>query len=446
MNIQNTGFAHLHLHTTEGSLLDGYGFSREYAEKAKQMGQKYLCITDHGMCSAIPIQVAACEENGLIPIFGVELYLNPNQPDMTKITDSGREDLKKLRKSYHILAIAYNNEGYKNIIRLSSEAWLKGFYYRPRVNYEQLEKYKEGIIWGSACFNGEIGQALKNFGPDVAMDKVLQYKEMFGDNFYLELMLLDFHEQKSYNAFLVEAHKKTGIPLNITNDVHYAESEHSYHQRIMLMIATKSTIAELEQKLADGKSEEELFELQDTNLWMKSEDELNQKWISDYQDIIPLEIFQEAKRNTIRICEKAAGVQLDRSNKLPQIENENEKLKELVILGFNKRELPKNRVYLDRLKEELELIKDKGFASYFLIEKMMTDAARAKCPELLGWGSGWEALGPGRGSGAACLINYCLEITDVDPIEHDLLFSRFLSPARGGRSMLCRFRGDQISV
>ena len=184
----------------------------------------------------------------------------------------------------------------------------------------------------------------------------------------------------------------------------------------------------------------DFFELQDENLWMKSEEEINEKWVKDYQDIIPYELFQEAKRNTVRICEKAKGVKLDRSLKLPVVENCDEKLKDLVIQGFNRRNLPKTKNYLGRIKEEISLIKRKGFSSYFLLQKMMTDEARRICPQLLGWGDGSEAVGPGRGSACGSLVCYCLGITDVDPIKEDLLFSRFLSESRGGRSMVLEFK------
>ena len=183
----------------------------------------------------------------------------------------------------------------------------------------------------------------------------------------------------------------------------------------------------------------EMFELQDKNLWMKSEDELNEKWESDYSDVIDYDLFKQAKRTTVDVCNKAKGVELDRSIKLPQIPDANEKLMEAIIIGFESRNLPKTNKYLSRIKEEYELICKKEFSSYFLIQKMMTDEARRMCPKLLGWGDGSEAVGAGRGSAVGSLICYCLYITDVDPVHHDLLFSRFMSEARGGKSMKLRF-------
>ena len=172
---------------------------------------------------------------------------------------------------------------------------------------------------------------------------------------------------------------------------------------------------------------------------MKSEEELNDKWVKDYSDVLDKEFFEEAKRNTVRVCEFASGVEIDRSIKLPQLDNEKEDLKQKITEGFKLRRLPETKKYLDRLDEEYSLICQKGFASYFLIQKKMVDEARRICPILLGWGDGSEALGAGRGSAVGSLVCYCLGITDVDPVEHDLLFSRFLSPARGGKSLKLRF-------
>jgi DNA polymerase-3 subunit alpha len=406
------------------------------------------------MLGAVPRQIRACDKicdkmgkDKLSPIFACELYLNRLQPesnsleDMRKFIDDLDEDAKEhIKSSAHLLAIAYNQEGYKNLVRLSSWGWTKGFYRRPRVNYEQLLKHKEGLIFTSCCYNSEIGRAFESGGEEAATEMVQTYINMFGkENFYLELMLLDFNKQKPYDAFIVKASQKFGLKLIITNDCHYCNKEDSKYQRYMLMIQTKRTLPELQKLIAENNMQD-FFELQDTNLWMKSEEELNSKWLADYSDVIPYELFCEAKKNTVEICRKAKGVQLDRSLKLPNIPDADEKLKEQVMEGFAMRRLPKTKEYLNRIKEEYSLITRKGFSSYFLIQKMMTDEARRACKELLGWGTGFEAVGPGRGSGAGALICYCLGITSVDPVQEGLLFSRFMSEARGGRSLVLEFK------
>ena len=410
-------------------------------------------MSDHGSLGAIPRQIQACEKYGINPIFACELYINPLQPTLnigqkaSEITEQmSPEERKDFKKSYHLLAIAYNQKGYSNLVNLSSAGWTRGFYYRPRINYELLQKHKEGLIFTSCCYNSEIGQAFDRGGDEEGFRMVEKYIEFFGkDNFYLELMLLDFNKQKPYNKFIIRAHEKYNLPLIISNDCHYCLKEDSKMQQLMLMVQTKKTLAEIEQKKAENETAD-LFELQDTNLWMKSEEELNAKWLQDYSDSIPYELFEQAKINTTKIAQKAKGVELDRSIKLPYIPEAEEKLLEAIQTGFKNRGLPKNKKYLGRIKEEYQLICQKGFASYFLIQKMMTDEARRVCKELLGYGDGSEAVGPGRGSAVGALTCYCLGITDVNPIEHDLLFSRFLSPSRGGKQMKLRFSIDPTNI
>lgn len=449
--MKNVGFEHLHVHTEAGSLLDGYGRPEEYANRAKKNNQKYLCITDHGMMSAIPRQIRTCEENNLIPIYGCELYCNPLQPEIPRgetlkkyTKDMSPEEKKAFSRSYHLLAIAYNNTGYKNLVKLVSWAWLHGFYYKPRVNHEQLIKYKEGIIFTSCCYMSEVGQAFDRGGEEAGFEMIEKYMAMFGENYLLEIMLLDFKKQKPYDAFILKAHDKYHIPIIITGDVHYSEKEESDMQRLMLMIQTKKTIAQIQEKQRQSEEDgtEDVFELQDRNLWLKSEDELNQKWQESYSDVIDYDLFETAKLNTVKVCEKAAGIELDRTIKLPKFPDANEELLDLVFQGFKRRGLPQNKVYLNRIKEELALIYDKEFSEYFLIKKMMVDEARRVFNKIMGWGDGSCAVGPGRGSAGASLLCYCLGITDIDPIKHDLLFSRFLSPARGGKSRKLRFPAD----
>ena len=759
-----------------------------------------------------------------------ELYLQDKHPSKDVFEKMTSEEKKGIRKSYHLLAIACNNTGYSNLVKLSSWAWLHGYYYRPRVTHEQLLKHKEGIIFTSCCYNSEIGQAFDKSGEDAAYAMIEKYRDQFGENFYLELMLLDFAKQKPYDEFIIKAHDKYKIPLIVTNDClpgdtlvdtfdrglkrldevcvgdlvkthkgryrevqviasrksdviydvrskcggtvfsatgnhkvqvakningefvlswkkilelakddyllkrklsisdfcknddvksidlcslldgkyktsknkcglwldadnfrsghrfdckndiiiprylpcdndfmrvlgwyiaegscditsyklhfalhesevevaeflckyfrkfgihpkivqvtkhgiavelsskvfnivfrklaghrgdkkrlpsfnnpwfakcwswnqlreiikawaegdghrskrvksffstskrlmyevccvltslgfpcqpyrrdnlakgwndlwcisfsknraieldkclngesfsqscgfwkdagefwatkylkrverihedivydlqieedesftanlmsvhncHYCNEEDSRYQRYMLMIQKETSIKEIEKKLS-AEDRMDIFELQDSNLWMKSEQELNQKWWDMYKDVIPYELYVQAKKNTVEICKKAKGVEIDRSVKLPQFPDAEDRLKDAIVAGAKWRGAGGNKKYVDRLKEEYELICRKGFASYFLIQKQITDEARRICPSLLGWGDGSEAVGPGRGSAVGSLVCYCLGITDVDPIKHNLLFSRFLSESRGGKSVKLRF-------
>lgn len=450
---RNPGFEHLHRHT-DYSVLDGYATIEEYAKRSSQVNQKFLCISDHGSMGAVPRQIAACEKYKLEPIFACELYINPYQPELGKQWKTMAEykeqlppDIAgRLRKSNHLLAIAYNQEGYKNLVNMSSWAWIHGSYYKPRINHDILKAHKDGLIFTSCCYNSEIGQAFDTGGDDAGYDMIQKYLDMVGrENFYLEIMLLDFSKQKPYNQFIIRAADKFGLPIILTNDCHYCLAEDSHMQRLMLMVQTGRTIKEIQDALAK-EDMADMFELQDKNLYMKSELELNEKYEKDFSDTIPLEIFEQAKANTLLIAERAKGVTLDRSIKLPQLPDADAKLKEEIFKGFKKRRLPLTKQYSQRLEEEYNLICQKGFSSYFLIQQMMTDEARRKCKELLGYGDGSEAVGPGRGSAVGALSCYCLGITDVNPIEHDLLFSRFLSPARGGKTMKLRFSIDPINA
>lgn len=431
------GFEHLHRHTSY-SLLDGLADVSEYAERSLEVNQKYLCITDHGSLAAVPEQIRACQEYNLTPVFGIEFYKQDKSKDLLD-QDLSPQERKEIRKNYHLLALAYNDIGFTNLVQLSSWAYINGFYGKPRINHEQLEKHKEGLIVTSCCYNSEIGQAFDRYGEDAAFSMIEKYHRTFNDNFYLEIMLLDFVKQKPYNAFIVKAHEKYHIPIILTNDCHYCLKEDSKFQRYLLMLQKKTTVADLDKKLSED-DKQDIFELQDTNLWMKSEVELNAKWLANYSDIIPHELFEEAKSNTVKICQKCCKVKIDRSPKLPQIPNANEKLKEEIIKGFKWRNLPKTAEYLKRLQEEYELICRKEFASYLLIEKMFVDKAREISPVVLGFGDGSEAIGIGRGSAVGCLILFCLGITDADPVYHGLLFSRFLNESRGGKTMRLKFR------
>lgn len=455
-----TGFEHLHLHT-DFSLLDGYGMVEEYAIRAPSINQKFLTVSDHGMMGVIPRQIKACDKinekkgkDTLNPIFACELYVNHLQPECSGLDDMQRfvkgldeHGANDIKPSSHLLAIAYNEIGYKNLVALSSWGWTKGFYRRPRVNYDQLLKHKEGLIFTSCCYASEVGKAFdrglrtsQEAAEEAGFAMIERYIEMFGkEHYYLEMMMLDFVKQKPYNAFIVKAAEKFGLKVIVTNDCHYCQQEDSHFQRLMLMVQTGKTIQDIQKAMAEDAMQD-FFELQDANLWMKSEEEINDKWKRDYSDVVPYELFCEAKRNTVCICNKAKGVKLDRSLKLPVLPDADEKLKEEVMKGFIRRGLPKNRKYLDRIKEEVGLITRKGFSSYFLLQKMMTDEARRISPKLLGWGDGTEAVGPGRGSAVGALTCYCLGVTDVDPVFEGLLFSRFMSEARGGRSIVLEFR------
>jgi len=455
MAVKIVGFEHLHLHTTQGSLLDGFGTPQEYANRWQHHGN-FLCISDHGTLNAVPLQIKACDEinekkksKSLHPIYACELYVNRMHFEGTANEEQRDSFMKRLSpdelkefkvKGNHLLAIAINQEGYKNLVRMSSWGFMNGFYSKPRVNYEILLKHKEGIVFTSCCYASEIGRAYENKGEEAAEEVLVRYMNMFKDQFYLEIMLLDFKKQKPYDIFILKMKEKYKLPLIVTNDCHYCLPEDSHYQRLMLMIQTGRTLPDIN-KMIDSKDESvnDLFELQDSNLWMKTEEELNDMWLRKYSDAIPLEIFEEAKLTTVKICNMAKGVDLDRRLKFPKLPDEEETLKEEITKGVKFRNIPKTKEYLLRIQEEYDLICRKGFASYFLIVQKMTNEARRVAPKILGFGTGREAVGPGRGSAVGSLVLYLMGVTDVDPIKEGLLFSRFLSDARGGKQYRLRF-------
>jgi DNA polymerase-3 subunit alpha len=449
--MQLVGFEHLHCHT-DYSLLDGFAMVEELSDHWHHHGN-YLCITDHGMMGAVPRQIKACdainEKHGkgkLNPIIGCELYVNKSHFEATPDEASRKAFMERLDpeqlndfkvRGSHLLAIAVTDEGYKNLVRLCSWGHLNGFYGKPRVNHEILKTHKAGLVFTSCCYASEIGRAFDTKGEEAAEEVLKVYMEMFKGQFYLEIMMLDFVKQKPYDIFIIKMKEKYGLPIILTNDCHYCKKEDSHYQRLMLMVQTKRTLPEIEAAMKENEFQD-FFELQDTNLWMKSEEELNSFWQEKYTDVIPLEIFEEAKKTTVDIC-RSVNVTIDRSIKFPTFPDEKARLLDLIVESCKKRHITLNKEYKRRLYEEYDIITRKGFASYFIVQKMMADEARKICPTLLGWGSGREAIGPARGSAAGSLILYLLGVTDVDPIKHGLLFSRFLSEARGGKQIKLRW-------
>lgn len=395
---------------------------------------------------AIPRQIKACEDHGLSPLYASELYYNPwqaplrnDQERKAHMASLGDDERVRLRKNFHLLAIALDETGYSNLVRLSSWGYTHGWGgrpARPRVNREVLSAHKAGILFTSCCYASEIGHTFDTQGEDAAMEKVAEHIGMFGENFRLEIMMLDFVKQRAYDRFIIRAHDRFGVPLLLSNDTHYCEKEDSKYQRYMLMLQTGRTVKEIDRLQAEGA---DLFELQDQQLWMKSEVELNDFWSKEYSDVIDYDLFKSAKLETLKICKMARGVKLDRSDKLPQLPDAEAALKEAISRGAVRRNIPDSLVYHRQLAEEYDLICRKGYASYFMIQKQLVDEARRVCPGILGWGDGSEAFGCGRGSAVGSLSCYCLGITHVNPIKHDLLFSRFLSEARGGKTMKLRF-------
>ena len=343
------------------------------------------------MLAAVPRQIKACENinekhgrNKLTTIFASELYINRMHREATPTEEERDKLIKTLEpaeleefkvKGSHLLAIAITQKGYQNLVRLTSWGFLNGFYGKPRVNYEMLDKHKEGLIFTSCCYASEIGRAFDKKGEEAAEEVLVRHMNMFKGQFYLEIMLLDFKKQKPYDVFILKMKEKYKLPIICSNDVHYCKKEDSHYQSLMLMVQTKRTLPDIKKAMQDNEMAD-FFELQDKNLWMKTEEELNDMWLQKYSDVIPLEIFEEAKMTTVKICEMAKGVELDRSIKFPVIENELKVFNHAIFDGCRKRGIAMKGEYGRRILEESDLIIRKGFVNYFLVQKKMTDEAR----------------------------------------------------------------------
>ena len=388
-------FVHLHCHS-HYSLLDGMAKIDELIEKAKEFEMPALAITDHGvMYGAIEFYQKAKEAN-IKPIIGFEAYLTP----------LGRhQKIKADEKKYHLTLLAKNFEGYQNLVKLCSLAHLEGFYYKPRIDDELLKKYHQGIICLSGCLQGEIPQLILAKKIDLAKKKILFYKEIFGDDFYLEIMPFGkIKDQIKVNQALIELSKELKVPLVATCDVHYLSPEDAQAHEVLLAIQTKSLL-----------SDKNRLSMKDDDFSFKSPKEV----IEFFKDV------PEAIENTLKIA-SLCNLELELGKvQMPKIKIEAgfdsfSYLKKLAQEGLRKRYPQISPQIRDRFNYELEVIRKTGFADYFLIVADIVNWAKKE----------GIVVGPGRGSAAGSLISYCLGITDVDPIKYSLLFERFLNPER----------------
>ena len=391
-----SGFVHLHNHS-EYSLLDGACKISSLVKKADELSQKAIAITDHGVMNGAVDFYKAAKKSEIKPIIGCEIYTAPR----TRF-----DKVKELDAEYgHLILLAKDNEGYKNLIELVSRAWIEGFYIKPRADIELLEQYSKGLIALSACLAGDIPSLLLKGDYEGAKKKALRFNEIFGNgNFFLELQNHKIAEQALVNERLKALSKETGIPLVITNDAHYINREDAKIQNILMCIQTGKTVAE---GAGIGFETDEFY--------IKSEEEIREIFPDD----------EEAISNTVKIAE-ACNVEFEFGRIfLPKFELPNgrkpfDELNELCSKGLKERYAERAEDYKERLDFELETIKNMGYADYFLIVHDFIKYAR----------DNHIPVGPGRGSAAGSLVSYCLYITNVDPIKFGLLFERFLNPER----------------
>lgn len=390
-------FTHLHIHT-EYSILDGACRIKPLIKYVKELGQKAIAITDHGVMHGCIDFYLACQNEGIKPIIGCEVYVAPRTRfDKVHGIDNER---------YHLVLLAKNMNGYKNLIKLVSKAWTEGFYTKPRVDHDLLKEYHEDLICLSACLAGEIPRALMKNDYEKAKETAKWYKEVFGEgNYYLEIQDHGIPEQKKTNPDIIKIARELDIPLVATNDAHYIAKEDAEIQKILLCIQTKHTINE---ETGMGFSTDEFY--------VKSGDEMLALF-PEYPDAI---------ENTNKIADMC-NVEFEFGNtilpnyEVPGNQDHFEYFKGLCYDGFVKRYGENGpREYKDRLDYELGIIKTMGFIDYFLIVWDYINYAR----------SVGIPVGPGRGSGAGSIAAYCVGITAIDPMRYNLLFERFLNPER----------------
>src|SRR5882672_5637576 len=396
-----TGFTHLHLHT-QYSLLDGAIRVKDLFPKVKDLGMDTVAVTDHGnMFGAIDLYTEA-KQAGVKLIFGCETY----------VASTDRHD-RTNRRNFHLILLAQNEVGYKNLTYLNSMGYLEGFYYNPRIDKQLLREHSEGLIGLSACLGGEIAQTLEKNGVAAAEETAREYASLFAPgDFYLELMPTPMAEQETLNGELVRMSKKLGIPLVATNDCHYVNRADATAHDVLMAIQTGKSL----------KDEKRLKHVVDS-YYMKSPSEMD----TAFKDV------PEAVENTAAIAARCnVKLKLDETflpaYKVPEGETLDSYIATLIDQGLERRfrELASRGVafdpdrYRERCKSELAVIQKMGFSGYFLI---VWDFIR--------WAKDHGIpVGPGRGSGAGSVVAWALRITDIDPLEFKLLFERFLNPER----------------
>ncbi len=391
-----SGFVHLHVHS-EYSLLDGACRIKELVRTIKEMGQTAVAITDHGVMYGCYDFYKECINNGIKPIIGCEVYEAPGSRH-EKGGNIGRNEY------YHLILLCKNSTGYKNLCRLVSRGFTEGFYQKPRIDKELLKRYSEGLIALSACLVGKIPKLLLADRFEDAVRAVEEYKEIFGeDNFYIELQDHGIKEQRQIYPYLLRLAKKTNTPLVATNDAHYLKKEDSFVQRVLTCISTNTRL--------DDKSS---LTFPTDEFYLKTEREMRELFPPDAID------------NTVKIAEKCNFAFDEGKLILPHFKVEGWDNNEAYfdyLVDKGRGEHYGNNPHPDiisRIEHEKNVIKKMDFVDYFLIVADYVEYARRHN----------IAVGPGRGSGAGSVCAYCLHITDVDPIQYNLLFERFLNPER----------------
>lgn len=390
-------FVHLHVHS-EYSLLDGMCRIKDLPKRAKELGMKAIALTDHGVMFGAVSFFKECQKEGIKPIIGCEVYVAPR----SRFDKEANID----DKYSHLILLAKNKKGYENLIKLVSLGFTEGYYYKPRIDLDILEQYHEGLICLSACLAGSVNKAILADDMQKAKEVALWHKNLFGEDYYLEIQNNGIPAQVMANQKLIALSRELDIPLVATNDAHYLKQEDSYNHEILLCIQTGKRMTDPDR-----------FKFETDEFYIKTPEEM-----ADYFSNVP-----EAIENTVKIADKCNfefefGVtKLPNYDVPPEFETHSAYLKKLCDDGIKERygEKPSKEI-LDRAEYEFSVIEKMGYVDYYLIVWDFIHHAKSE----------GIPVGPGRGSGAGSILAYAIGITDIDPIKYNLLFERFLNPER----------------
>jgi DNA polymerase-3 subunit alpha len=399
--------------------MDGLNSPAELVKAAKEAGQTAIAITDHGTLSSHREMQIACKDQGIKPILGVEAYISPTD----RFDRSSKTD-KSIQAYNHIILLAKNKKGLENINILQEMAWNEGFYHKPRIDREILNDYKEGIIVLSGCLNGLISKAIEKGNKDEAKLLLKSFKQMFMDDFYIEVQSHNPHE---INSALLELADELGIKAVATGDAHFAKEEDRVLEEAMLILSTspkmdKDADFDMSRNIKDINDRlnylypDRRISFQNYNLFIQTREEIQADFVK--AGITRTDIYE----NTMEIANKVGEYDFNQGLDLLPVPktDADERLRELAEKGLERLQKASDDIYKARLEEELGVIASKNFASYFLV-----------VADMINWAKDNDIrVGPGRGSAAGSLVCYALGITDVDPIKYDLLFFRFINPER----------------
>jgi DNA polymerase-3 subunit alpha len=416
-------YAGLHVHT-HYSLFDGIATPQEYVDRAIEIGMPAIAITDHGSLSGHREMYRIAIEKGIKPILGVEGYIAQDRFDQRDKTE--REDTPLNPVYNHLIILAKNEKGLENLNKLNEIAWTEGFYKKPRMDWASLEKYKEGLIITSGCLSGFLAKAIEADDLAAAKEHLQWAKQTFGDDYYIEVMP---HNPAEINKTILALADEFGIKPIVTPDCHHAGPDQREIQELKLILNTYSNKIEKDASFAGSQKYDNLMDkldylygadrqitFRDYEIHLLSDEEMHKSM--EAQGIVRQDMYD----NTIEIANKVEDYNIkDHLDLLPaQYQNPDQELYELAMEGLTARGVGADPAYHVRAEEELQIIKNKNFAPYFLVVRNMINWAKKE----------GIMVGPGRGSSAGSLVCYALGITDIDPIEHGLLFFRFINPER----------------